>query len=86
MPTPPSPRQRAKAALKAIIREAGNPGQLGPLVGVTRVAPYGWEVVPGHAIARAAKVFNRKPEDLRPDLTPFRLQQEMKKKKPGRGV
>lgn len=76
----PSPRQRAKAALKALLKEAGGKAPLGEAIGITRQAVGQWKgVVPEKQLRRVCEVFNRKPEDVRPDLSKFQIANAMRK-------
>lgn len=73
-----SPRQRAKAAFKALIKEAGGPRKLGSALGLKSTnSPHYWEVVPEKHVPKACAVFGKTAKQLRPDLTDFQLSRIM---------
>ena len=70
----PTPTQQAKAALDAITKKAGNRGELALALGCpTRTTAYSWEILPTRHLRKACEIFNKKPKQLRPDLTDIQL-------------
>lgn len=68
-----SPRQRAKAALKTLISEAGNRRRLAMALGTDQSTPYRWDVIPEEYLVIASIKFGRRPDELRPDLSAFQI-------------
>jgi hypothetical protein len=73
-----TPRQRAKAALKDLITEAGGKTRLAKALGIDKSTPYRWLVIPEAYLRKTAEVFNKHPEAIRPDLSAFQIAQAMR--------
>lgn len=74
----PSPRQRAKAALTDLIKQAGGPRKLGAALDLKSTnGPHYWDVLPDKHLPKACQVFDKEPKQLRPDLTDFQIRKAM---------
>jgi len=73
-----TPWQQAKAALKDLEAMTGNRGQIAIALGLTRTTAYAWRVIPKEHLKKACQVFEKTPQQLRPDLTEFQIKQLMK--------
>ena len=73
-----TPRQRAKAAFKALVAEAGGKSRLAAALGTNTSTPYRWSVLASEYLRKAVEVFGGAPEDYRPDLSAYELAQAMK--------
>lgn len=78
----PSPRQRAKAALKDLRKEAGSDAAIAKALTdigtrISRQAVNNWMVVQERYLRAITVVFGKDPKELRPDLSAFQIKNAM---------